>query len=152
YYLNELRKDHPSIQYVADRRFIVDGARATTTGISASIPMMLTLIEAIAGRDKAMAVATDLGVAHWNARHDSSAFKLTRPVGTTVLRHRCAFGRWDKFGIAHEPGVDEVSLAFIADAWSRTYRSQALTFAGTTGAVESRNGIRILPDESVASW
>jgi transcriptional regulator GlxA family with amidase domain len=152
YYLNELRKDHPSIQYVADRRFIVDGARATTTGISASIPMMLTLIEAIAGRDKAMAVATDLGVAHWNARHDSSAFKLTRPFGTTVLRNLFAFWRWEKFGIALEPGVDEVSLAFIAEAWSRTYRSQALTFAGTTGAVESRNGIRILPDESVASW
>lgn len=152
YYLNELREGHPSIQYVADRRFVVDGARATTTGISASMPMMLTLIEAIAGREKAEAVAKDLGIASWDARHDSSAFKLTRPFGTTVLSNLFAFWQWEKLGIALTPGIDEVSLALTADAWSRTYRSRALTFAGTGEPVESRNGIRILPDEVAASW
>jgi transcriptional regulator GlxA family with amidase domain len=56
YYLKELRGEHPTIRYVADRRLVVDGAVATTTGITASMPMSLTLIEAIAGRDKAQAV------------------------------------------------------------------------------------------------
>jgi len=50
------------------------------------------------------------------------------------------------------PGVDEVSLALVADAWSRTYRSRAVTFAGTDGTVETRNGIRILPDRIATSW
>jgi transcriptional regulator GlxA family with amidase domain len=60
YFLKELREEHPSIRYVADRRFVVDGGVATTTGITASMPMSLTLIEAIAGRGKAEMVARDL--------------------------------------------------------------------------------------------
>jgi transcriptional regulator GlxA family with amidase domain len=43
YYLKELRDKHPVIQYVADRRFVVDKGIATTTGITASMPMSLTL-------------------------------------------------------------------------------------------------------------
>ncbi|ODT20235.1 MAG: transcriptional regulator [Hyphomicrobium sp. SCN 65-11] len=152
YYLNELRKKHPSIQYVADRRLVVDGDRATTTGISASMPMMLTLVEAIGGRGKAEAVAKDLGIAAWDARHDSSAFELTRPFAATVLRNLFGFWRWEKLGIELPQGVDEVSLALAADAWSRTYRSRARTFADSAAARESRNGIRILPDEVAPSW
>jgi putative intracellular protease/amidase len=152
YYLKELREKHPSIRYVADRRFVVDGSRATTTGISASMPMMLTLVEAIGGQSKAEALAKDLGVVSWDARHDSDAFKLTRPFVTTVLRNLFSFWQWEKLGIELTPGIDEVSLALSADAWSRTYRSQALTFAGSAGALETRNGMRILPDVISASW
>jgi hypothetical protein len=50
------------------------------------------------------------------------------------------------------PGIDEVSLALVADAWSRTYRSRAVTFAGTAGALQTRNGIRIIPDQVATSW
>ena len=45
-----------------------------------------------------------------------------------------------------------MSLALVADAWSRTYRSRAVTFARTPGAQQSRNGIRILPDQVATSW
>jgi hypothetical protein len=45
-----------------------------------------------------------------------------------------------------------VSLALVADAWTRTYRSRAVTFAGTASAVETRNGIRIYPDQVTAMW
>jgi hypothetical protein len=48
--------------------------------------------------------------------------------------------------------VDEVSLALVADAWSRTYRSRAVTFAGTAAAQQSRSGIRIIPDQVATSW
>jgi hypothetical protein len=40
----------------------------------------------------------------------------------------------------------------VADAWSRTYRSRALTFARTGGAQQSRNGVGILPDQVRADW
>jgi transcriptional regulator GlxA family with amidase domain len=63
--LQELRKKHPTMQYVADRRLVVDHGVATTTGSTASIPMSLTLIEAIGGRDKAAAVARDIGLDYW---------------------------------------------------------------------------------------
>lgn len=152
YYLDELRSGTPSFRYVADRRFVVDEGVATTTGITASMPMMVTLIEAIAGRDKAEAVARDLGLAEWDARHASGAFALTRPFATTVLGNVLAFWNREQLGIEISPGIDEVSLALTADAWSRTYRSHAVTFAGTGDPVESRNGIRILPDQVAQTW
>jgi putative intracellular protease/amidase len=141
YYLKDLLRLSPTIDYVANRRFVVDGNVATTTGITASMPMMLTLIEAIAGREKAVAVARALGLEDWGAEHASPTFKFTRPFASTVLGNTLAFWNRDEFGIALEPGVDEASLALVADAWSRTYRSRAVTFAGTA-AVESANGIR----------
>lgn len=152
YSLKELRERTPSIRYVANRRFVVDQRVATTTGITASMPMSLTLIEAIAGRDKAEAVARDLGLMDWDARHASDAFKFTRPFALTVIGNTLAFWNRDQLGIQLAPGVDEVSLALVADAWSRTYRSHAVTFAGAAGALKTRNGIRILPDQVAASW
>ena len=152
YFLDELREKHPTIRYVADRRLVVDERVATTTGITASMPMALTLIEAIAGRDKADAVGRDLGLPHWDVRHDSGAFRFTRPFALTAIGNMVAFWNREQLGIELTPGVDEVSLALVADAWSRTYRSRAVTFSRTGGAQRRRNGIRIVPDQIAASW
>lgn len=152
YSLDDLRERTPSLRYVADRRFVVDGNIATTTGISASMPMSLTLIEAIAGRARAEAVARELGVSHWDARHDSEAFRFSRPFALTVLGNTLAFWQHEQLGIELTPGIDEVSLALVADAWSRTYRSRALTFAASAQPRTSKSGLRILPDEVTASW
>jgi putative intracellular protease/amidase len=151
YYLRALRRN-PNIVYVKDRRFVVDGHVATTTGITAAMPMSLTLVEAIAGRPRAAAVAQDLGLPRWDARHDSGAFMLTRPFALTVLRNLVAFWHRETLGIELSPGIDEVSLALVADAWSRTYRSHAVTFASAAGGIESGNGVRILPDRVSSSW
>jgi putative intracellular protease/amidase len=152
YYLKDLLRRSPTIHYVADRRFVVDGEVATTAGITASVPMMLTLIEAIAGRHKAEAVARDLGVDLWDVRHASAAFRFSRPFATTALRNALVFWNRDEFGIALEPGIDEVALAHVADAWSRTYRSKAVTFAPSTSAIMTANGIRILPGRVASAW
>lgn len=152
YYLRDMLARHPSIDYVADRRMVSDAGVTTTTGITASMPMMLTLIEAIAGRAEAEAVARDLGVDRWDARHDSGAFRFTRRFATTVLINGIAFWNREELGIRLEPGIDEVSLALVADAWSRTYRSSATTFAASPDAIESRNGVRVVPERAEASW
>jgi transcriptional regulator GlxA family with amidase domain len=94
YFLKELRGKHPSMRYVADRRIVVDEGVATTTGISASMPLALTLIEAIAGRDKAEAVGRELGVTQWDARHDSQAFQFTRPFALTAIGNTVAL--WNR--------------------------------------------------------
>ena len=149
YFLKGLRKDHPDIRYVADRRIVVDGRVATTTGITASMPMALTLIEAVAGRERAEGVARGIGLAHWDARHASAAFQFNRPFALTVIGNTLAFWNREDLGLALTPGMDEVSLALVADAWSRTYRSGAVTFANA-GPVTTRNGVRVLPDR--ADW
>jgi hypothetical protein len=116
------------------------------------MPMMLTLIEAIAGRAGAEAAARNLGVETWDMRHASAMFPFTRVFATTVLAKAMAFWNRDAWGIELRPGMNEVSLALVADAWSRTYRSNALTFAEVGGAVEARNGIRVLPDRIAPDW
>jgi hypothetical protein len=114
--------------------------------------MSLTLIEAIAGRPRAEAVAGGLGLSGWDLRHDSGAFMLTRPFALTALRNVLAFWNREDLGLELSPGLDEVSLALVADAWSRTYRSRAVTFARAAGAIESGNGMRIVPDRTAGSW
>jgi putative intracellular protease/amidase len=103
YSLSELRKTHPSIDYVADRRLVVDRGIATTTGITASMPMSLTLIEAIAGRDKAEAVGRDLGLTQWDMRHASNAFRFTRRFALTAVRNSVALWNHEQFGIEWRP-------------------------------------------------
>lgn len=152
YYRSEMLNRNPTIEYVADRRMVADGNVVTTTGITAAMPMMLSLIEAIAGREKAETVARDLGVETWDMRHASAAFTLTRPFATTVLANRMAFWNQDTWGIELQSGMDEVSLAIIADAWSRTYRSNAVTFAVSPSAITTANGVRVIPDGFGDDW
>ena len=152
YSIKELCGRDPTMRYVRDRRLVVDDRVTTTTGITASMPMSLTLIEAIAGRDKARAVGRDIGLVDWDARHQSDEFRFTRPFALTAIRNTAAFWAHERLGIELKPGMDEVALALVTDAWSRTYRSQAVTFARAAGAQQSRNGIRILPDEIATNW
>jgi transcriptional regulator GlxA family with amidase domain len=152
YYLDELRKRHPRVEYVPNRRLVVDQGVATTTGITGSMPLALTMVEAIAGRERAEVTARDVGLTRWDARHDSRAFVFTRPFALTAIRNTSAFWNRDQWGVELEPGVDEVTLALIADAWSRTYRSRAVTWSPSEDAVETRDGVRILPDKVATSW
>jgi putative intracellular protease/amidase len=152
YYLKTLRKKHPAIHYVPDRRLVMDRGVVTTTGITASIPLALTLVEAIAGREQAETVARSVGLPRWDLRHASAEFQFTRPFATTVLFNRLAFWRHEQLGLELVPGMDEVTLALVADAWSRTYRSRAITFAAAPGAIPTRNGLRIIPDRVATTW
>jgi putative intracellular protease/amidase len=152
YYLRELLDRHPTIRYVADRRLVVDGGVATTTGITASMPMALTLIEAIAGGERAAAVGRDLGLMQWDTRHASGAFRFTRPFALTAIGNTIAGWPREELGVELTTGVDEVSLALAADAWSRTYRSRAVTFTRTRDEILTSNGMRVIPDRIVADW
>jgi putative intracellular protease/amidase len=150
YYLEGMLESHPSIQYVRDRRYVVDRGVASTTGITASMPITLTLIEAIAGRPKALDVARALGSSDWDARHRSDAFGFTREFALAVSVNKLSFWGHETFSIELKPGMDEVTLALLADAWSRTYRSRAVTFATLPDAVTSRNGVRIHPERAIS--
>ncbi len=61
YDLATVREENPTMVYVPNRRYVVDRGVASTTGVSASIPVSLTLIEAIAGYQRAAKVALELG-------------------------------------------------------------------------------------------
>jgi putative intracellular protease/amidase len=146
YALGELREGHPTMRWARDRRYVADRGVVTTTGITASIPVSLAVVEAIAGRERAAAVAESLGVGSWDASHDSDAFGLDRRGVATVVRNRGAFWRYETLALPIEPGVDEIALALTADPYSRTYRSHAVTVAASSEPVPTRRGLRVIPD------
>ena len=55
-------------------------------------------------------------------------------------------GALEQVALPLDDGVDEVALALVADAWSRTYRSNAVTVADAAGPVRTRAGLLIVPD------
>jgi hypothetical protein len=69
----------------------------------------------------------------------------------TVMSNKLAFWNRDEFGIELAPGLDEVSLALSADAWSRTYRSRAVTFANATSSLCSSSIRRRRSSDSAAA-
>jgi transcriptional regulator GlxA family with amidase domain len=141
-----LREKFPSMTWAEDRRYVADRGVVTTTGVSASIPLSLTLVEAIAGRERAEALARELGARDFGASHSSRAFVLDRGSLWTALANTLAFWSHETVGLRAEPGVDEVALALTADAYSRTYRTSVRTVSSAPESV-SRRGLTILADE-----
>jgi transcriptional regulator GlxA family with amidase domain len=131
--------------YVPDRRYVVDRAVVTTTGVSASIPVSLALVEAIGGRELAQKMAREIGTDDWSASHDSAPFQIDRRAAATYLESSLGFWRAKRFDLPIDEGVDEIALALVADAWSRTERANVAAISAKP--VRSRDGLEILPDK-----
>ncbi len=148
YYRDELLENHPEAKYVPHQRYVIDGNIATTTGITASVPTMLALIESIGGRDKAQALASEFGVDSWTPVHDSSRFGLNFSRGFSFILNKLAFWRDEQWRVDVEEGMDDIALAFTADAWSRT--GHITVSAAAPGPVKLRSGMTLLPDSPAA--
>lgn len=150
-----MRRNHPGAQWIDDQRYVVDGNIMTTTGVSASIPASLALVESIAGRQRALEVAASFGVTDWSPAHESRPFRFTGRTLMTLAANKVAFWSHEKVAVAVADGVDELALALTADAYSRTFRSAAFTVAASAGPVKTRRGLVLLPDAmagSEGSW
>lgn len=147
YSFDTLKKQFPQTTWVSNRRYVVDGAVITTTGVTASLPVSLALIEAIAGHTRAAAVAKSLDVANWNATHHSDLFRLNARQIFTAARNWMSFWSHENVGVSVEQGTDEIALALVADAYSRTYLSSAVSVARTQGAIRLKRGLVLLPDK-----
>jgi hypothetical protein len=66
--------------------------------------------------------------------------------------NKLAIWNHEQLGLKLTDGVDEVSLAQVADVYSRTYRSRVVTFAATADPVRTRSGLRIFPEEAATGW
>ena len=142
----DLQAEHPTMQWVPDRRYVVDEGVMTTTGITATIPAMAALVEAIAGRAAAERVAAELGLEHWDARHRSSDFQLTGGHKKTFVRNTLSFWRHDTVGVPVQEGVDEIALGLTVDAYARTAMTRVLTIGTGGEAARSRHGLLIRPE------
>lgn len=142
YEVGDLKKEEPEMITVSDRRYVVDSGVVTTTGVTASIPVSLALVEAIGGREVATALAEKLGVSSWTAAHDSEAFAVTADAVWAALSGRIAFWNRDTVGIPVTDQISAISLALAADAWARTDRSRAVAMSPQS-MVTMDSGLRL---------
>lgn len=146
--IDGLEREHRDTRWLRNRRYIADGNVITTSGVSASIPISIALVEAIAGRAEAERVARLLGVKDWSAVHNSEQFKLDAGAVFTVLRNKAMFWRHEAFGLEVAEGVDEIALALVADAYARTRRSTAVSVSRTLEPLRTRRGLTLVPDRA----
>lgn len=147
YSVDDLRSKFPGTEFVENRRFLSDGNVITTTGVTASIPVSIAIVEAIAGQDRATELAKFLGVKDWGTLHHSEDFKLNFTHILTAAVNWLAFWRHEDIEIPVRQGIDEIALALVADAYSRTYRSTAYAWSATADPVSTRNGLVLYPDK-----
>ncbi|AYV56770.1 transcriptional regulator [Leptospira kmetyi] len=149
YSLNDLEKKFPNTTWIRNRRYVADGKIVTTTAVTASIPVSLALVEAIANKEVALKVAKDLGVNDWNPAHDSNRFRLTMSSVYTIVANTISFWSHEEIGIPVFSGMDEIKLALVADAYSRTYRSHAVAVADSSETkIKTLNGLILIPDRN----
>jgi len=139
-------REFPETQWLKGTRYVADGPVISSAGVSAAIPLSLALVEAIAGHEQAATTAAALGIADWGPQHDSSQFRMTMrdylsAGGNGLLSPQ------QSLALPVADGIDEIALALMADAFSRTNRSQAHTLAGKPGPIRTRRGLMLRPDK-----
>jgi putative intracellular protease/amidase len=144
--IDGLEREHRGTQWLRNRRYIADGNVITTSGVSASIPISVALVEAIGGRTRAAEVAQFLGIADWSPTHNSEQFRLSSGSLLTVLGNKAMFWRHETLGIEAREGADEISVALIADAYARTRRSPVVALSRSGKPLTTRRGLVLLPD------
>jgi transcriptional regulator GlxA family with amidase domain len=146
YSFGDLESKFSDTTWVRNRRYLAHDKVITTTGVTASIPVSLALVEAIGGHERAVSVARALGVSDWGATHRSDDFKLGARHMLTAATNWLAFWSHEEIGVPISEGVSDVALALTVDAYARTYRSTAVSVASSASEVRTRGGLWIVPD------
>ncbi|EEF26726.1 conserved hypothetical protein [Ricinus communis] len=147
------RQHYPDTAWQDNVRYVADGRVISSAGVSAAMPTALALVEAIAGKTRATEVASEIGVSEWGTAHNSDIFhpRLGVNLGAYLTGYT---NQWfhtpERIGLPVDAGVDEITLAFTADAWARSRRSQVYAVAASTAGMQSAHGLTILPDYAAA--
>ena len=145
--LESLERSYPETEWVRDMRYVQDGQVISTTGVTASIPVSLALVEAIGGRETALATAGRLGVDGWDASHRTDDFSLSRTDFMRAVVRVLAIWNHEKIELPVSNGIDEIDMALRGDVWGRSARARVVTTSTTTTPVVSEHGLVILPEE-----
>lgn len=145
---DRMNRRYPEATWVENTRYVIDGPVMSSSGVSASVPVTLQLLEILAGEATARATAAGLGLDGWSAEHDSSRFSLDLRKVRLAAGNLLGFWRHEVLTAPVVDGFDGVAFALQADAWSRTYRSR-LVAQNPEGRAVSGDGV-ILVTETAA--
>lgn len=147
--LRDRRKHFPKVRWLTNTRYEADGDVASSSGVSASLPISLALVERIAGPAVAQTTANRLGLASWSSAHDSDIFELHKSDFAVHKANMKAHN--DLLAIEVGEDDDEVALALHAEAWSRTMRNTVAIVSNSVGPVRMRGGLRVVTQAASSS-
>ncbi len=139
-----LAEKYPGTTWVRDARYVQDGRRISTTGVSASLPVSIYLIAQIAGRDVADSIARLIGVTAWDPTHHTADFAVTKWMYVKGALNYLAWWRHDPIAVPARDGVDEIALALTLDAIPRTMRGRPFVQLDSGTTVTGRQGLRFV--------
>ena len=146
HFLGKLEHAYPKTTWVRDRRYVQDGRIITTTGVSASIPASLAVVEAIGGRPLAERTAARLGVSGWGPAHHTADFPFDAGDIAQAGINLATPWNHERMEAPVRDGFDEIGLALASDAWSSTFRATVATTSPAAGPVRSQHGLLLIPD------
>ncbi|TGL40386.1 DJ-1/PfpI family protein [Leptospira perdikensis] len=146
YSKESLKNTFPNTEWIKNKRYVQDQNIITTTGVTASIPISVALIESIAGNKKAEEMAKSLGIQSWDPTHNTEEFNLDWKQYLTAAKNLTFVWNHETIGIPLYHGIDEISLALVADSYSRTYRSKTKLISTNLQPITSNSGIRFLSE------
>ncbi|TGL75681.1 DJ-1/PfpI family protein [Leptospira jelokensis] len=144
YSLDGLQKNFPTTIWQKNKRYVQNQNTITTTGVTASIPISIALVETLAGRKKANEVAIEIGISDWGAHHQTDVFGFDWKHYLVAAKNMSFVWNHETAGINLYEGIDEISLALVADSFSRTFKSRAKTIGNNK--VRSKAGIIFHPE------
>jgi transcriptional regulator GlxA family with amidase domain len=139
--------EFPGVRWQKNLRYVADGKIISSAGISASLPVSIALVEAIAGTQKANELAAELGVTDWSATHNSDAFQQASDdpsMSWRVQRKAPAH-----LNIPLSEGMDEIALALRAEAYTHSGAVQVNTVSQNTYPVTTRHNLLVIPDKQI---
>lgn len=128
-----------NIRYVGGKNYV------TTSGVSASMPISLALVEVFGGTELTKSIADKYSVADWSDRHDTSQFKFDKSFYGPIIENALSFWTHETIYSELDDGFDEIPLAINADAWSRTYKSKFYLHC-KNDILKTKNGMQIVCD------
>lgn len=139
--------DFPDVLWQKNIRYVADGKIISSAGISASLPVSIALVQAIAGEEKANALANQLGLTDWSSKHSSDAFQQASDDPSQAWRVQQKAPT--HMNIPLSVGMDEVALALRAEAYSHSGAVQVVSVSGNTKPVKTRHNLLVVPDKQV---
>lgn len=139
--------DFPDVLWQKNVRYVADAKIISSAGISASLPVSIALVQAIAGKDKANAVADKLGVNDWSSKHSSDAFQQASDDPSMAWRVQQKTPT--HLNIPLSEGMDEIALALRAEAYSHSGAAQVTAVSNSLNPVRTRYNLLIVPDKQI---
>ncbi|MDF3818929.1 DJ-1/PfpI family protein [Leptospira sp. 96542] len=140
--LQELRSNYKQMNWLDNKRYLVDRNLTSTAGVSSAVEGSLFVIQKILGEQTKNQLLKKI---HY-PKDNINESHISRAIGfmdQLSIAKKVIFGKNQTIGVELNPDADEFILAAYLDSFNRTFPLRIETFG--TGVIRSKNGLILYP-------